>query len=299
MSRVFAHYLHKNFCEQTKISRVCINTVCKIPVLNYYTKGDTRMSTKTDLAKEIIGRNFPDYSKKRRFFCGDTEIFEISIETAEDSRLFGKPKGKYITVEADFPRIPTGDFDEEAFAVSAELKKLLPENGNILAVGIGNAFLTADSLGPASAENLLCGEFFGRKLFSLIPGVFGRTGTEPEILIKSAVEKLAPSAVIIIDSLAANDIGNVCRSVQLSDSGLAPGSGLCGGKTALSEETLGVPVVAIGTPTVTRLSDSDSVFVSPNDIDILIRRAAKLISAAINLAVFPEAGPDFIKGIIL
>ena len=257
------------------------------------------MSTKTDLAKEIIGRNFPDYSKKRRFFCGNTEVFEVFIETDGNSRLFGKPQGKYITVESDFPRLPSKDFDEEVFAVSSGLKNLLPEKGNILAVGIGNAFLTADSLGPAAAENLLCGEFFGRKLFSLVPGVFGRTGIEPEILIKSATEKLSPSAVILIDSLAAEDIGNVCHSIQISDSGIAPGSGLGGGKTALSEKTLGVPVVAIGTPTVTRLSHSDSVFVSPNDIDILIRRSAKLISSAINLAVFPEAGLDFIKGIIL
>ena len=105
--------------------------------------------------------------------------------------------------------------------------------------------------------------------------------------------------MILIDSLAAEDIKNVCRSVQISDSGLAPGSGFGGGKTAFTEETLGVPVIAIGTPTVTRLSHSDSVFVSPNDIDILVRRAAKLISSAINLAVFPEAGLDFIKGIIL
>jgi spore protease len=257
------------------------------------------MSTKTDLAKEIIGRNFPGYSKKRRFFCGDTEIFEIFIETAEDSRLFNKPKGKYITVEADFPRIPSKDFDEEVFAVSSGIKNLLPEKGDILAVGIGNEFLTADSLGPIAAKNLLCGEFSGRKLFSLVPGVYGRTGIGPEILIRSAAEKLSPSAVILIDSLAAEDIKNVCRSVQISDSGLAPGSGFGGGKTAFTEETLGVPVIAIGTPTVTRLSHSDSVFVSPNDIDILVRRAAKLISSAINLAVFPEAGLDFIKGIIL
>ncbi len=255
------------------------------------------MSTKTDLAKEIINKILPEYSKKRKFFFGDTEVSEIFIETAEESRFFGKPIGKYITVEADFPRLPFGNFENEVEAISAGLKKLLPEKGGVLAVGIGNAFLTADSLGPLAAENLLCGEFFGRNLFSLVPGVFGRTGIEPEILIKSAVEKLSPSAVIVIDSLAAENIGNVCRSVQLCNSGLAPGSGFGAGKTAFSEETLGVPVVAIGSPTVTRISASD--FVSPNDIDILVRRTAKLISAAVNLAVFPNAGLDLIKGIIL
>ena len=255
------------------------------------------MSTKTDLAKEIINNFSPDYAKKQKFFFGETEVSEFFIETAEESRFFGKPIGKYVTVEADFPRLPFGNFENEVLAVSSELRKILPETGNVFAVGIGNGFLNADSLGPLSAENLLCGEFFGRKLFSLVPGVFGRTGIEPEILIKAAAEKLLPSAMIIIDSLAAENIENVCRSIQLSDSGIAPGSGYEGGKTSLSEKTFGIPVIAIGSPTVTRLSDSD--FVSPKDIDILVRRTAKLISAAVNLAVFPEAGMDFIKGIIL
>ena len=173
------------------------------------------MSTKTDLAKEIINKISSEYSKKRSFFFGKTEISEILIETAEESAFFGKPKGKYVTVEADFPRLPLGNFENEVLAISAELKKLLPEGGNVLAVGIGNGFLTADSLGPLSAENLLCGEFFGRKLFALVPGVFGRTGIEPEILIKAAVEKLSPAAVIVIDSLAAESAKNDCRSVQL------------------------------------------------------------------------------------
>lgn len=255
------------------------------------------MSTKTDLAKEIINDFLPDYSKKRNFLFGRTEISEIFIETAEESEFFGKPRGKYVTIEADFPRLPFGNFENEVSAISSELKKLIPKKGNILAVGIGNGFLTADSLGPLAAENLLCGEFFGRKLFSLVPGVSGRTGIEPEILINSAAEKLSPAAVILIDSLAAENLENICRSVQLSDSGLAPGSGFGRVKTAISAKNLGVPVVAVGSPTVARLSDSD--FVSPGDIDILVRRTAKLISAAVNLAVFPEAGLDFIKGIIL
>ena len=85
------------------------------------------MSTKTDLAKEIINKILPEYSKKRKFFYGETEVSEILIETAEESAFFGKPKGKYVTVEADFPRLPFGNFENEALAVSAELKKLLPE----------------------------------------------------------------------------------------------------------------------------------------------------------------------------
>ena len=255
------------------------------------------MSTKTDLAKEIIDKISPDYAKKRSFFFKSTEISEVLIETDKEAAFFEKPKGRYVTVEADFPRFAFEKFDEEVFAAASEIGKMLPEKGDIFAVGIGNGALTADSLGPLAAENLLAGEYFGRKLFSAVPGVSGRTGVELSVFVSALAEKLSPAALIIIDSLAAENLENICRSVQLSNSGLAPGSGFGRVKTALSAENLGVPVVAVGSPTVARLSDSD--FVSPGDIDILVRRTAKLISAAVNLAVFPEAGLDFIKGIIL
>ncbi len=283
--------------NRPKESRVCINTVCKIPVLSYYIKGDTQMSIKTDLAKEIIDKFSPSYAKKRKFFYKSTEITEVFIETEEESAFFKKPMGTYITVESDFPKGAFEKFDEEVSALSSELSKMIPEKGDILAVGIGNSFLTADSLGPFSAENLLCGDFFGRRLFSLVPGVLGRTGIEPELLIKAAAEKLSPAGIILIDSLVSEDIESICKTVQLSDCGLAPGSGFGKTKTALSEKTLGVPVIAVGTPTVASLSDCG--FVSPDDIDFLIKRCAKLVSCAVSLAVFPKAGLDFIKGIIL
>lgn len=257
------------------------------------------MSTKTDLAKEIIDKKSFDYSKIRRFFHGETEITEVLIETDEDSALFGKSKGLYITVEADSVRVPFSDFSAEASALASEAKKLLPEKGDILAVGIGNSSLTADSLGPMAAEILPCGELFGRKLCSLSPGTFGKTAVEPEILISAAVEKLRPSAVIAIDALAAEDISHICRTVQLSDCGLAPGSGVGNGKYALDRASLGVPVIAMGTPTVIRYPDSDSVFVSPNDIDFLIKKAARLIACAVVLAVFPNLCPEAAAEMIL
>lgn len=297
MSRVFVLVFTKNICKQTKISRVCINTVCKIPVLSYYIKGDIEMSTKTDLAKEIIDKISPDYAKKRSFFFKSTEISEVLVETEEESALFEKPKGRYITVETDFPRFAFEKFDEEALAAAFEISKMLPKSGDVLAVGIGNALLTADSLGPLVSENLLAGEFFGRKLFSTVPGVFGRTGIEPEAFVFALAKKLSPSAVIIIDSLAAEEISHVCRSVQICDSGISPGSGFGKAKAEISAATLGIPVIAVGTPTVTNIGEAD--FVSPNNIDFLVKRAAKLIACAVSLAVFPKAGIDFIKGIIL
>ena len=89
------------------------------------------MSTKTDLAKEIIDKISPDYAKKRSFFFKNTEISEVSIETEDESAIFEKPKGRYVTIEADFPRFAFEKFDEEVFAAASEIGKMLPEKGDI------------------------------------------------------------------------------------------------------------------------------------------------------------------------
>lgn len=257
------------------------------------------MSTKTDLAKEIIVKKSPVYAKMRKFFRGKTEITEIKIETDEESAFFEKPKGIYVTVEADFARIPFADFDGEASALAAEAAKLIPDKSRVLVIGLGNSSLTADSLGPVSAEMLPCGKFSGKEICSLVPGVFGKTGIEPKVLISAAAEKIKPSAVVLVDALAAEDISHICKTIQLTDSGISPGSGLCGGKEPICEENLGIPVIAIGTPTVIRYPASDSVFVSPNDIDVMIKKSARLIACAVGLAVFPELGIETIKEMVM
>ena len=113
------------------------------------------MSTRTDLAKEIIDKNFPEYSKKKTFFRGETKITRILIETDADAEKIEKPKGRYVDMEADSIRFPYGKFDGEAFALAEELAELLPEKGDILLVGLGNRNLTADSLGVMTAEKAI------------------------------------------------------------------------------------------------------------------------------------------------
>ena len=257
------------------------------------------MSTKTDLAKEIIDKNFPTYAKKYELFYGRTKVIKINVETDEESRLAQKPKGKYITIEADFPRIPYCNFEEEVFAIASEIKRLIPKTGSVFVVGIGNPLLTADSLGPLCTNALLCGSFFERRLFSLAPDTNGKTAMETEKLILAAVKEFSPAAVIIVDSLAAESFVHICKSIQVTDAGISPGSGLGEREKELSQKTLGVPTVAIGTPTVIRYPGEKKAFVSPNDIDVTVKRAAKLIAAAIDLAVFPEFGIDFIKDMLI
>lgn len=252
------------------------------------------MSTKTDLAKEIIEKIFPSYLKKQDFFFKNTKITRIDIETDEESAAAEKPKGRYITIEADSVRPPFYTFDEEAFALANEIRALLPDMRKILVIGIGNRELTADSFGIKTAEQLPCGKFFGRELCAFSPGVSGVTGIEPAALIKAAAEKLEPSGIIAADSLCAENLFHICRTIQLSNSGLAPGSGFGKGKKPIDSESMGVPVIALGTPTAA-FAEDDSVFVSPNDIDVLIKRASKLAACAIGLAVFPELGIETVR----
>lgn len=252
------------------------------------------MSIKTDLAKEIINRISPEYSKKLEFFRGETKIIRIAVEKPEEAALINKPLGRYVTLEADSPRMLYGKFDSEAEAVGSELREFLPKDGDILAVGLGNPFLTADSLGPLAAEKIIRQSIGKRKILLLSPGTEARTGMEPGRLILSAVREFSPKAVVLIDSLAAADIKNVCRSIQITDSGIVPGSGISEKAAAIDGKFLGVKAIAIGSPTVAGISEN-GVPVSPKDIDFLIKRTAALIAAGISLAVFPELGIDFIK----
>lgn len=249
------------------------------------------MSIKTDLAKEIIDRNFPEYSKKKTFFRGRTKITRILIDE-EDAKLLNKPSGRYVTIEADSPRMLYGKFDEEAEAIAAELKELLPKSGDIIAVGFGNALLTADSLGVFASEKIIRHGREKRKIMVLAPGTESKTEMEPKRLALAAVKEFSPDAAILVDSLAAEDIKSICRTVQITNSGIAPGSGISE-RAAVNRDFLKIPTVAIGSPTVAKLSDAG--FVSPKDIDVLVKRMALLIAAGISLAVFPELGIDFIK----
>ena len=256
------------------------------------------MSTKTDLAKEIIDKISPEFNAKSSFYCGKTKITKIEIKTESDSKLIEKPMGKYLTVEADSIRHPEADFDEEVFAIKNEISSLLPKEGDILLVALGNRFLTADSLGTEAASKSLAGSFFGRSLRVLFAEAEGKTALSPRRLIKAAVLEFNPAAVILIDSLAAEDIGHICRSIQITDAGIIPGSGIRREKSAINKEYLGIPVLAIGTPTVIRFPEKENIMVSPNDIDVLIKRAAHLIAVAVSFAVFKELDIGFIKDLI-
>ncbi len=270
--------------EQT---RNCIDTVSNFRNDNYNRKV-MDLSRKTDLSKEIIAEKSLKYPKIRKFFRGDTEITEVKIETPREKALFGKPAGVYITVEADCLRLPYADFSAEAEALAAEIEKMLCGAKSVLFVGVGNFAVTADSLGPAAAALLPSGEYKDRKISVFVPGAAAQIGAEPALLVRSAVEALSPQAVILADSLASAELFHIGKTVQLTDAGIAPGSGLGNSRKALTAKTLGVKTLAIGIPTVTVLTENSKTAVTPSNIDFLVNRGAKLIATAVALAVLPE-----------
>ena len=196
---------------------------------------------------------------------------------------------------------PTVNSDEEIAALAAELAALLPRHGTVLAVGVGNEALAADSLGAAAISAMCAGSFLGRRLCCLSTGVCGKTGFSPLEMIKSVIELTSPAAVVLVDALAAEHISHIGRTVQLTDAGICPGSGVGREQFELSAAVLGVPTVAVGMPTVIGYTESGGaedgkiIFVAPCDIDVTVKRAARLIALAVELAVFPELGLETLK----
>lgn len=241
----------------------------------------------------------------------------------EEEAVYGKPQGTYITVEVPAISDHIDGNDTYLSLVSRELTRLLPERGMALVAGLGNRDITPDALGPKTADLVLAtrhitgelekltGHAYFRPVVSVSPNVLGNTGMEAVELLESLVRRLEPSVVIVVDALAARTLGRLGCTVQLSDAGIAPGSGVGNTRPAISEETLGVPVIAMGVPTVVDattlaadlLEEHHAPFseqvqrqvsprgaqmvVTPREIDLLITRASRLTAMAINTALNP------------
>ncbi|MBQ3537034.1 MAG: GPR endopeptidase [Clostridia bacterium] len=272
------------------------------------------MSIRTDLAlekHEIHKNNLPKGVEIREYKNGSSIATEIIITDNEGAEVIGKPKGKYITLEGDGILDNDESFQESAAMLSDMLSRLIPESGTVLVAGLGNTDITADAIGPLSANGVIAtrhipestkektGLPFLRDVAVISPGVTGKTGVETGEIIAGIKEKIKPSAIIIIDALASRSVKRLGRTVQLSDTGISPGSGVGNRRNEISEKTMGVPVIAIGIPTVvdaatlafdlTGKESTDSEFsemmVTPKDTDMLVSKGAGLIALSINRAL--------------
>ncbi|MBS3943264.1 MAG: GPR endopeptidase [Dethiobacter sp.] len=193
-------------------------------------------------------------------------ISRIKVENEAAALQLGKALGNYITLDAPGMRVPNTDLQEKLSEVLAEeLRRFLPLPSNleetVLVVGLGNWNVTPDSLGPKVIEDLLVtrhafetqssslGEGF-RSVCAISPGVLGITGIETGEIIQALVQRVKPALVIAIDALAASRLERLHTTIQIADTGISPGSGVGNNRLGVTKETTGVPVTAIGVPTV-------------------------------------------------
>ena len=237
----------------------------------------------------------------------------VEVLDEAGASALGKPVGRYVTLELEgLLRREEGAFSRAVRAVAAEVKGLVPGEGCVLVVGLGNRAITPDLVGPLAAERLLVTrhlvaglpEHFGhlRPVAACIPGVLATTGVESSAAVAALVKELRPVCVIAVDALASRSVERLCRTVQLSDTGIVPGSGVGNHRGALNEETLGAPVIAVGAPTVVdgatlaldlagegvTLTGGEDLFVTPREIDSRVADLAKVIGYGISLGLNPS-----------
>ena len=259
-------------------------------------------------------------------------VTRVSVESKNAAKAMGKPMGIYVTIEA--PTLMEADEDyhrEISVCLAEELRKLLPQEKelNVLVIGLGNRMVTADALGPQAVDNLCITRHIVKEygvaayncsrmnvLSALEPGVMAKTGMETAEIVRGVVEETHPDALIVIDALAGRSVKRLNRTIQITNTGIQPGSGVGNHRNALTRESLGVPVVAIGIPTVvdaaTIVSDAlekaladeefgetaklfgsssrifpelNNMYMTGKDVDEIIKRISFTISEGINIAM--------------
>lgn len=283
------------------------------------------MAFRTDLAVEAIENHktaaaLPHVRQSDRMLEGFA-IHEVRILSEDAAREIGKPQGRYLTLELDaLIRREEDAFPRACKALSTLLRELLPHpnDGPVLIAGLGNRMITPDAIGPQTADHVIATRHLvaqspaifadWRPVSALAPGVLGQTGVETGEVICGVLDRVRPAAVIAVDALAAGRLSRLLRTVQLADTGITPGAGVGNARAALNEETLGVPVIAVGVPTVVdgatlaheissqlgqpdceALDDlSQPVMITTRDIDREVADISRMIGYAVNMALHPH-----------
>lgn len=298
----------------------------------------TKYTVRTDLADEVLEglrekQGSPDdgIAFKTDLING-IKVDTVNVKTAAAEKITGKSKGSYVTVTTgEIWKCGKDDFENICTVISDIIKNMLPQNGLCLVVCLGNSRISADALGPMTAQNLIVSRHIKQNnagLFDalglgecacIVPGVTGDTGAEAFELVKGAADILHPSCAIVIDALASRNISRLVKTVQISDTGIAPGSGVGNSRHEISKNTLGIPVIAVGVPTVVEAQtmcldilsqalekDTDvynyieekfpqnigRFFVCPKESDKITSSMAKLIGYSLNMALHQNMSTD-------
>ena len=290
-------------------------------------------TVRTDLAleaREILSESSP--GKIDGIAAEEREINGFPVTTVRvadenGAKAIGKPVETYVTLETEaLERREDGAFERCALALAEVLRPFLDEkrDGCVLVAGLGNTAITPDALGPLAVKNIMVTrhlveslpEHFSslRRVAAVETGVLATTGVESAELVKAVSDRLRPAAVVVVDALASRRLRRVCTTVQVSDAGIIPGSGVNNSRAAIDRDTLGCPVIAVGVPTVveagtvaadlvSRAGAGDvepedlrefggGMIVTPRDIDARVSDAAKLIGYGINLALHDGITPE-------
>ena len=255
------------------------------------------------------------------------------IDTKNAAKVLGKSIGVYVTMEAPSMVEPDDGYHREiSECMAEELKKMIPDSDkeqSVLIVGLGNREVTADALGPKVVDNLLITrhvvkaygkEAYGKENMNLIssiePGVMAKTGMETAEIVKGVVKETSPDVVIVIDALASRSTKRLNRTIQITNTGIQPGSGVGNHRNALTKEELGIPVIAIGVPTVVDaativgdalekllkeesgfdrmkymgqhlgiFSEFNNMYMTGKDIDAVVKMVSFTLSEGINIAL--------------
>lgn len=236
-------------------------------------------------------------------FDKDLNVTTVKVLNKDAVNILNKPIGDYITIESEYMNDEVLSIDEKIINKLATILKSLINtteklNYSILVVGLGNSDVTPDALGPKVIDNLA----INRHLFkyhpelldhsvkvaisAIVPGVLGTTGIDTCEIIKGIVEKTSPDAVIVVDALAAKEMHRISHTIQITNTGIIPGSGVQNSRNAINKDVLGIPVIAIGVPTVAGIPSmiNENFMVTPNTIDDIITNLSRLIAEGINRA---------------
>jgi len=291
---------------------------------------------RTDLAlerNEFLRENNSGEIETQEYFKDKVRITRLKIKTKEESELLGKPVGTYITAEVPSFATDAEVFDGRLEVIADEIRSLLPKEGLVLIVGLGNELITPDALGPKCIDFVLATRHISSELAQAIglgnlravagisPGVLGQTGIETGEIIAGVSRNIKPSAIITVDALASRKLSRLGCTVQISDTGITPGSGVGNSRKSINKELLGVDVISIGVPTVVdgetlaydllgeELVNKEDVreiispegkrmVVTPREIDVMIERASRLVGMAINRALHPEISCEDILSLV-
>ena len=252
---------------------------------------------RTDLATEELPQNGGELPGviSRQYERDGFAVTDVEVLDEQGSLSLCKPTGRYLTVDlAGFFRREEDSFPRAVELLASCIRQLLPlsPDDSILVAGLGNPAITPDAVGPETAAVTLATRHLKEQMpedFAMFrpvsvcqTGVLGTTGMESAELIRAIAGAVSPRAIVVVDALAARSSEKLCRTVQLTDTGIIPGSGVGNDRAELSPQNLGVPVLSVGVPTV--VDAGGGLIVTPRDIDKYVKDAGKLIAYALNMS---------------